>query len=602
MADHVIETRLLLRYATYAQWLTSEVILAPGEAGVAIFRYTHNLGYSDSEPENTPPAVGLKIGDGVNYFADLPWVQGIAADVYSWAKEENKPTYTADEISGLADYITQHGGGGGSSVSSSNYRIIYDSAASKYILQKYNESTNQWEDTNSNIDLSSILNRINTIERWANGAQTKLGNIELPLAEYIYEEVINYMNTLDYNDVSVNHQFVTSVTQRDGKITVTRSSLSTNDITSGILSTEHGGTGLSQVEDDEVLVGTSGGSITTKKFVTDLDGAPRSAFATVGAIKDFVNTKTEGLTGAMHFIGDATVVITENSHVDPQIIDYNFRNAQPGDVILANGTQEYVWTGNSWQLLGDEGSYAIKGSIRNIDIADDANISQSKIYGLENSLDGKVDKVEGKQLSTNDYTTEEKEKLADIEYGAQVNVIEHLVINDVEAHPDGEKTINLTIPILTQEQINKINNADPNVIEHIFVNGVEVAPETISNQPKSVNIAHVMTEQEVEKLAGIETGAQVNKIETISFNGGEPITPNVSTKNLDITLDTSTLQIDALEGARYPSGNNQYTEIDKDPTGRFLELSKVAATGDIDDLVQTTSYVIFNCGSSTTVI
>jgi len=105
MADHVIETRLRLRYATYTQWLNSEVILAPGEAAVAIFRYSNNLGYSDSEPENTPPAVGLKIGDGEHYFTELPWVQGIAADVYAWAKAENKPTYTANEISGLAEYI-----------------------------------------------------------------------------------------------------------------------------------------------------------------------------------------------------------------------------------------------------------------------------------------------------------------------------------------------------------------------------------------------------------------------------------------------------------------------------------------------------------------
>ena len=43
----------------------------------------------------------------------------------------------------------------------------------------------------------------------------------------------------------------------------------------------------------------------------------------------------------------------------------------------------------------------------------------SKIEGL---LDGKVDKVTGKGLSTNDYTTAEKNKLAGIAAGAEVNV------------------------------------------------------------------------------------------------------------------------------------------------------------------------------------
>ena len=45
---------------------------------------------------------------------------------------------------------------------------------------------------------------------------------------------------------------------------------------------------------------------------------------------------TAGLTGAMHFVGEATVMITNGSRVDPQIRDYYFRYAEPGDVILAN--------------------------------------------------------------------------------------------------------------------------------------------------------------------------------------------------------------------------------------------------------------------------
>ena len=41
---------------------------------------------------------------------------------------------------------------------------------------------------------------------------------------------------------------------------------------------------------------------------------------------------------------------------------------------------------------------------------------------LQNALNAKVDKVTGKQLSTEDYTTTEKYKLAGIEAGAEVNV------------------------------------------------------------------------------------------------------------------------------------------------------------------------------------
>ena len=37
-------------------------------------------------PEHTPPAIGIKIGDGEHYFHELPWVQAVAADVFNWAK------------------------------------------------------------------------------------------------------------------------------------------------------------------------------------------------------------------------------------------------------------------------------------------------------------------------------------------------------------------------------------------------------------------------------------------------------------------------------------------------------------------------------------
>lgn len=50
------------------------------------------------------------------------------------------------------------------------------------------------------------------------------------------------------------------------------------------------------------------------------------------------------------------------------------------------------------------------------------NGDTSTIGSIDNKLEGKVDKVSGKGLSANDYTTEEKNKLSNIEDGAQVNI------------------------------------------------------------------------------------------------------------------------------------------------------------------------------------
>lgn len=72
-----------------------------GEACVAVID-SGTTGFDSSKP----PIISIKVGDGTHTFAQLPWAQAVAGDVYAWAKAATKPTYTATEISGLADYIS----------------------------------------------------------------------------------------------------------------------------------------------------------------------------------------------------------------------------------------------------------------------------------------------------------------------------------------------------------------------------------------------------------------------------------------------------------------------------------------------------------------
>ena len=67
---------------------------------------------------------------------------------------------------------------------------------------------------------------------------------------------------------------------------------------------------------------------------------------------------------------------------------------------------------------------------------------------LKKLNDDKVDKVTGKGLSTNDYTTEEKNKLKDIEENAQVNIIEKVKVNGVALTPTS-KEIDIPVPDAT---------------------------------------------------------------------------------------------------------------------------------------------------------
>ena len=68
-----------------------------------------------------------------------------------------------------------------------------------------------------------------------------------------------------------------------------------------------------------------------------------------------------GLSTAMHFIGKATVDITDGSTVDPKITGYTTKTA--GDVIIdKSNSYEYVWTlEGKWERLGPDGSYSVVG-------------------------------------------------------------------------------------------------------------------------------------------------------------------------------------------------------------------------------------------------
>lgn len=93
-------TRIALKIDTLENWNNSTIVLMAGEVAIATASASAGNGLSE-------PVQMIKIGNGTDTFAKLPWAfHAKAADVYSWAKAATKPTYTADEISGLSSYIS----------------------------------------------------------------------------------------------------------------------------------------------------------------------------------------------------------------------------------------------------------------------------------------------------------------------------------------------------------------------------------------------------------------------------------------------------------------------------------------------------------------
>lgn len=207
-----------------------------------------------------------------------------------------------------------------------------------------------------------------------------------------------------------------------------------------------------------------------------------------------------------------------------------------------------------------------------------ANPVQNKV--VKGELDKKVDKVTGKQLSTEDYSTNEKTKLAGIAAGAQVNVIETVAVNGVNQTITNKK-IDISVPT----KVSDIEN-DTGFITNAAIAGKENSSNKVTSisststdiQYPSAKAVYTGLNGKVDKvdgkglstndfttilknkLDGIAEGAQVNTLEGVKVNGtalaavNKIVDVKVPTKLSELTNDASYAKTSAI-----PTNNNQLT-------------------------------------------
>lgn len=226
------------------------------------------------------------------------------------------------------------------------------------------------------------------------------------------------------------------------------------------------------------------------------------------------------------------------------------------------------------------------------------------ILGGSVDLSGYQEKETGKGLSTNDYTTTEKTKLQEIEAGAQVNKLETITINGAiqtitnknaalsldtwYVRKDGTKT--LTTNDYTTAEKTKLANleegAQPNVIEAVTINGIT---QTITNKAVALDLSNYVqkdgaktlttndyTTAEKTKLAGIAAGAQQNVIESVTINNRTQ-TVNSTTKAVDLDLSGYVAVTPGKDLSTNDFTNEYKAQLDGLPTGTLV----TTATGDL---------------------
>lgn len=116
-----------------------------------------------------------------------------------------------------------------------------------------------------------------------------------------------------------------------------------------------------------------------------------------------------------------------------------------------------------------------------------ADMDKPVSHATSTALNGKVDKVQGKELSSNDYSDADKDKLTGIEAGAQVNKIETIKVNGT-AQTITEKSVDIDLSGYKQTQQAVV---DPSV-------GSDPTTEFIATISQDANGVMTATKQSVQ--------------------------------------------------------------------------------------------------------
>lgn len=142
---------------------------------------------------------------------------------------------------------------------------------------------------------------------------------------------------------------------------------------------------------------------------------------------------------------------------DASVTKQNVEAVLTGDITSHNHDSRYISKSNASTYTPTADYHPatkkyVDDTVAAVDVTEQISGKADKTY-VDSKLDTKVDKVSGKQLSANDYTNEDKTKLAGIAAGAEVNV------NADWNAESGDAQILNKPTIITEEQVDQKINA-----------------------------------------------------------------------------------------------------------------------------------------------
>lgn len=328
-SNKILQTRIQVKYDTYAKWIEKNPVLLAGEIAVA----TIDSGTTQKVGSVDLPQVLIKVGDGNSNYSALPFVSGMAADVYSWAKASVKPTYTAGEIGGLTEAIEN----------SSTYQLVPNTtdANKKYVYDlqiKTGETENKepiWE-TVSTIDLNEVNtrlggaeSRLTTVEAAAKKANDDLGTYKTQVPGIIDTAIgtaIADLNADVKQDAAKSNGYLAlQVVETEGELTSVSGSVNVASIKADIVDVLDAEFSKAAGTDGLIynLVQTDGKITNFEASIKDgtYEKAGSISAALAGLTGDYTNTAPSGasvgiVTSISQEVGDIKANVTELAFTD----------------------------------------------------------------------------------------------------------------------------------------------------------------------------------------------------------------------------------------------------------------------------------------------
>lgn len=438
MANKTFNTRICMKNDTYAQWVEKDPVLLKGEVGVVVIP-------ADTGAAQGEPVTLFKVGDGTKKFSQLDFIGAKAADVYSWAKAANKPTYSATEITGLADYIS-----GEIQDTDTQYKLEADAEdGHKFYLYSKAKGDEAWGTTP--VSTVTIPETVYTLATGTANGTVKFNGTDVAVAG---------LGSAAYTDSDAYDAKGAAQTAEDNA----KAHADTKD--SAIAEAKKAGT------DAQAAVDTLSGKVGTvtegKTIVEMISDAQAAATYDDAAVKADIKANADAITklngtSAVEGSVDKKVADAINEYANKVSDDQTVNTFKELIDYAADHKGEYSTLSgevqaNKTAIATLNGKDTDAGSVAKT-VKDAIDAAQATLQG---NIDKKVDKVEGKGLSTNDYTTDEKTKLEGIAPDAQVNVIEIVKVNGVALTPT-DKAVDVTVPtgaLASKDQVTETDLAD----------------------------------------------------------------------------------------------------------------------------------------------